>query len=142
MLKILALIALISSFTATAAVSVPAAVGGLAVYAAKDYAKDFTQKKLVEFAKAQGANKIEAQKFSATAEWLIEKAENVMGVVKFSKVAINPMKHCAEAKQIYETGKSLSKYGVIALSLKKDINLYSNKRKTELLVDVISKLGE
>ena len=141
MLNILALIALVSSFTATAAVSVPAAIGGLAVKVGIDKAINLSKAQIINFASNQGSNQTEGEKFSNTAKWLFDKIDNIRDVFKFSKNIADPLKSISSPK-ILKTHTKFDNYAEIALAINQSSKAYSKSQKANLLSDVLAKLGE
>ena len=131
---------LASSFTATAAVSVPAAVGGLAVAQIKDATIDFGCQKIIEYSRAQGKNSIESQKFAETTDWMIGKIKNIYKIFNFTKLVQSPKAPFYDAKSVIKETKELSKYAKIAFILDQNSRINSKEQKSNMLLEVLSKI--
>ena len=135
-------IATASALVASAEISVPMAIGSLALKTTRKLSFKYGEQKLIELSSSYGMTEREAGEFRETTAWIIGKAKNMVNIITLGKTLKNTTKPFEDFCKTTLGANKLWQYRQISNQISKNTTAYIAKQRSQMLKNILTELAK
>ena len=135
-------IATASALVASAEISVPMAIGSLALKTTRKLSFKYGEQKLIELSSSYGMTEREVGEFRETTAWIIGKAKNMVNIITLGKTLKNTTKPFEDFCKTKLGANKLWQYRQISNQISKNTTAYIAKQRSQMLKNILTELAK